>query len=45
MLAGAKEPREVTQTSLDDPIEPALIGELRNLLVGGGLLEGMNLHY
>jgi hypothetical protein len=34
----------VTHTSLDDPIEPALIGELRNILVSGGLLEGINLH-
>lgn len=41
--AGAKEPRQVTHTSLNDPIEPALIGELRSLLVGGGILEGINL--
>lgn len=34
----------MAHTSLDGPIEPALIGELRNLLVGGGLLEGINLH-
>jgi hypothetical protein len=33
----------VTQTSLNDPIEPALIEEFRNLLVGGGILEGINL--
>jgi hypothetical protein len=34
----------VTHTSPDDPIEPALLGELRNVLVGGGLLKGINLH-
>lgn len=34
----------MTQTSPDDPIEPPLIGELRSLLVGSGLLEGINLH-
>jgi len=33
----------MTHTSPDDPMKPALIGELRNLLVGGGLLEGINL--
>jgi hypothetical protein len=34
----------MTHISHDDPIEPVLLGELRNLLVGGGLLEGINLH-
>lgn len=33
----------MTRTPLDDPIEPTLIGELRNLLVSGGLLESINL--
>jgi hypothetical protein len=34
----------VTHTSPDNPVEPVLLGELRSLLVGGGLLEGINLH-
>jgi hypothetical protein len=34
----------VTQTSSDDSIVPPLLADLRGLLVGGGLLEGINLH-
>lgn len=34
----------MAQTSPENPVEPALLGELRNLLVGVGLSEGINLH-
>jgi hypothetical protein len=34
----------MTNASPDDPIDPGQIRDLRNLLVGGGLLEGINLH-
>lgn len=34
----------MAQTSPGNPVQPALLGELRNLLVGGGLFEGINLH-
>lgn len=34
----------MAQTSPENPVEPALLGELRNLLVGAGLFEGINLH-
>ena len=34
----------MTQTSSDNPAEPAPLGELHNLLVDGGLFEGINLH-
>lgn len=33
----------MTKASLDDPIDPAQIRDLRNLLIGSGLLEGINL--
>jgi len=33
----------VTSTSFNDPTEPALIAEVRDLLVGGGILEGIKL--
>lgn len=34
----------MTQASLDDSIVPAMVAELRNLLIGGRLFEGINLH-
>lgn len=34
----------MTNASPDDPIDPGQIRDLRDLLVGGGLLEGINLH-
>lgn len=34
----------MTQTTPGNPVQPALLGELRNLLVGRGLFEGINLH-
>jgi len=34
----------MAQTSPDNPAQPAPLGELRNLLIGSGLFEGINLH-
>ena len=34
----------MTKASRDNPTDPALIRELHNLLVGGGMFEGINLN-
>lgn len=34
----------MTQISPENTVEPELLGKLRNLLVDGGLFEGINLH-